>query len=157
MHFTSTTTTTTSTSSSTTSTLTTTTSTATSATSTSTLTTTTSTVTTTTATTTTTTETRVNAAPDAPIHSQASPKKLSKHYCQEVYAQADVFSDPKYDSLWDGIEDPGQSFSSNGGQALVEEFEYYALKRYRAKVKQCLDQHKDKAGNLGHRRAVVAA
>ncbi|KAJ3377257.1 hypothetical protein HDU80_003392, partial [Chytriomyces hyalinus] len=80
-----------------------------------------------------------------PKSSQAAPKKLSKHQCEEVYAHADVFSDSKYDALWDTVEDPAQSFRDITGQALVEEFEYHAFKKYKAKVKQCLDQRKDGA------------
>ncbi|KAJ3226685.1 hypothetical protein HDU78_010319, partial [Chytriomyces hyalinus] len=117
-------------------------------TSTSTLTTTTSTDTTTT----TTTQTRVNAAPSVPKSSQAAPKKLSKHQCEEVFANADVFSDRKYDALWDSVEDPAQSFRDITGQALVEEYEYHAFKKYKAKVKQCLDQSKDGVDVRGIRR-----
>ncbi|KAI8842883.1 hypothetical protein BJ741DRAFT_592130 [Chytriomyces cf. hyalinus JEL632] len=145
---TSTVTTTTSTTSSTTSTVTTTTSTTTSATTT----TTTSTDTTSTTSTTTTTQTRVNAAPSVPKSSQVAPRKLSKHECEEVYAKVDVFSDSKYDALWDTVEDPAQSFRDITGQALVEEFEYHAFKKYKAKVKQCLDQNKDGVDARGLRR-----
>ncbi|KAI8830286.1 hypothetical protein BJ741DRAFT_697000 [Chytriomyces cf. hyalinus JEL632] len=138
---TSTTTKTTSTSSSTTtstSTSSSTTSTATSTTSTSTLTSTTFTGTTTTASTTTTTQTRVNAAPNAPKYSTAAPKKkLPKSHCEQVYAQVEVFSDSKYDALWDALEDPAHIFHDVTGQALAEEYEYHALKHYRANLKQC--------------------
>ncbi|KAI8825456.1 hypothetical protein BJ741DRAFT_632108 [Chytriomyces cf. hyalinus JEL632] len=99
--------------------------------------------TTTSTSTSTTIQTRVYGIPNAPKYPKAAPKKLSKHYCEQVYAHSDLFSDSKYDGLWNAVDDPAQTFRDIAGKVLVEEFEYQAFKKYTAKLKQCLDQSED--------------
>ncbi|KAJ3231274.1 hypothetical protein HDU78_007822 [Chytriomyces hyalinus] len=89
--------------------------------------------------------------PNMPKYPKAAPKRLSKHYCEQVYAHSDLFSDSKYDGLWDAVDDPARTFRDIAGHVLVEEFEYHAFKQYAAQLKLCLEQSKDAHGR--HRKA----